>query len=402
MHCTIGVAVSFSLPFLWGAATSAHQVEGGNDANDWHDWELTPGSGCVEPSGSACDHVHRYEEDIALLAALGLHCYRFSIEWSRVEPEPGRFAQRWLDHYRAVADCCRRHGLLPIVTFHHFTNPRWIARRGGWEDPRTAAEFARFCSVAASALRDVIAVAITINEPNIPPLLGYELGWFPPGKRDREARLRVTDVFIDAHRRTAEAIRDAVPDVPVGLALAMADWQALPGGEEQLEEIRRLREDVFLEATDGDDFVGVNTYTRHRVGPDGWVGNEPGVEVTAAGYEFWPEALEGTLRHAWEVTGGTPLIVTESGIATDDDSRRVEYIDRAVVAMSRALDAGIDVRGFLYWSALDNFEWHCGYAQRFGLIAVDRGTQERTVKPSAWHLGELVKTAGCRSAARRR
>jgi beta-glucosidase len=392
--------VSLSLPFLWGAATSAHQVEGANDANDWYDWELTPGSGCVEPSGTACDHVHRYPEDIAVLAELGLRCYRFSVEWSRIEPEPGRFERHWLEHYRAVAECCRRHQLLPIVTFHHFTNPRWIARRGGWEEPQTAAAFARFCRVVASALGDVIALAITINEPNIPALLGYELGWFPPGQRTRDARLRVTDVFIDAHRRAVDAIRDVIPDLPIGLALAMADWQALPGGEEQLEEIRRLREDVFLDATSGDDFVGVNTYTRHRIGPGGWVGNEPGVEVTAAGYEFWPEALEGTLRHGWNVTGGTPLIVTESGIATDDDTRRIEYIDRAVAAMRRAIDAGIDVRGFLYWSALDNFEWHCGYAQRFGLIAVDRRTQERTVKPSAWDLGELAKAAARRSTDR--
>jgi beta-glucosidase len=280
---------------------------------------------------------------------------------------------------------------------HHFTNPRWIAADGGWETPRTAQRFARYCAAVAEAIGDLVAIAITINEPNIPALLGYEDGVFPPGKRDREARLRVTETFIEGHRRAVQAIRQAALRIPVGMALAMADWQALPGGERELEETRRLREDVFLEATDGDDFVGVNAYTRHRIGPDGWVGNDPGVELTGAGYEYWPEALEATLRRAWAVTGGRTLIATEAGIATDDDSRRLEYIDRSVAAMQRAMADGLDIRGFIYWSALDNYEWQQGYAQRFGLIAVDRRTQARTVKPSAWRLGEIAATASSRS-----
>ena len=387
-------------PFFWGAATSAHQVEGGNAANDWYEWENAPGSGVVEPSGMACDHVHRYRKDIALLAGAGLGCYRFSVEWSRIEPVEGRFARSWLEHYRSVAACCAEHGMLAVPTLHHFTNPRWIARAGGWEDGVTALRFARFCAVAAEALAEHAALIITINEPNIVALLGYENGIFPPGKRDRGARVRVTENFIEAHCRAVEAVRAAAPGRPVGMALAIADWRALPGGESELEEVRRLREDVFLEATQDDDFVGVNTYTRHRIGPAGWVGNEPGVEVTAAGYEYWPEALEGTLRHAWAVTGGRTLIVTESGVATDDDTRRVEYIDRAVAAMRRAIDAGVEVRGYLHWSALDNFEWNHGFAQRFGLIAVDRETHERTLKPSCRHLGKIARNSS--ETARRR
>jgi beta-glucosidase len=385
--------------FAWGAGTSAHQVEGANDANDWYDWERSPTSGVVEPSGAACDHVHRYSEDIALLAAAGLGCYRFSVEWSRIEPTPGKFSKRWLDHYRAMATCCVEHGMLAAPTLHHFTNPRWIAHAGGWEASETAVRFSRVCRVIAEALGDVAALIITLNEPNIVALLGYENGVFPPGKRDRGARQRVTHTLIDGHRRAVEAVRRAAPGVPVGMALAMADWQALPGGQRELEDVRRLREDVFLEATEGDDFVGVNTYTRHRIGPDGWVGNEPGVELTAAGYEYWPEALEGTLRHAWHLTGGRTLIVTESGIATDDDARRVEYIDRAVAATRRAIADGIEVRGYLHWSALDNFEWNHGYAQRFGLIEVDRHTQARTPKPSCAHLGKIARSSASLSAS---
>jgi beta-glucosidase len=376
------------MSFLWGAATSAHQVEGANDANDWADWERAPGSGVVEPAGMACDHLHRYREDIATLASLGLNCYRFSIEWSRIEPREGDFQARWLTHYRDVARCCRENSLIPLVTYHHFTNPRWV----NWESPDTPRQFARLCQKVTEALGDLAGLAITINEPNIPALLGYEVGTFPPGRQDRAARVRVGENFIEAHRQAVAAIRHARPGLPVGLALAMADWQALPGGEEELAEIRRLREDIFLEATAGDDFVGVNTYTRHRVGPAGWAGNEPGVELTAAGYEFWPEALGATLRRAHALTG-CPVIATESGVASDDDTRRVEYIDRAVAAMRSARADGVDVGGFIYWSALDNYEWHEGYAQRFGLIAVDRATQERSLKPSAEHLGKIARSS---------
>jgi beta-glucosidase len=183
-------------PFLWGAATSAQQVEGGNDANDWYDWERAPGSPVAEPAGAACDHVNRYGEDVALLERIGLSCYRFSVEWSRVEPAEGKFSARWLRHYRDMAKCCRRRGLAPMLTMHHFTNPQWVAADGGWEAPGTAARFERFCARVAEEIADVIAVAITINEPNIPALLGYENGVFPPGKRDRGARLRVTETFI--------------------------------------------------------------------------------------------------------------------------------------------------------------------------------------------------------------
>jgi beta-glucosidase len=300
-----------------------------------------------------------------------------------------------------VAACCAQHGLLAVPTFHHFTNPRWIAAAGGWENPGTASRFARYCAKVTEALGDLAGLIITINEPNIVALLGYQDGIFPPGKRDHGARLRVTETLIEGHRQAVAAIRKRAPKTPVGLALAMAEWQALPGGERELEQTRTLREDVFLEATGGDDFVGVNTYTRHRIGPSGWVGNEPGVELTAAGYEFWPEALGATLRRAWRVIDArAPLIVTESGVASDDDTRRVEYIDRGVAAMRAAMDDGIDVRGYLHWSALDNFEWNHGFAQRFGLIAVDRATQRRTVKPSCTHLGKIARnSAGAAGAS---
>lgn len=377
--------LAFPPGFLWGTATSAHQVEGDQD-NDWTEWEAAR---CPEVSGAACDHYRRYEHDIELLAGLGFNCYRFSLEWSRIEPDEGSFSRQALDHYRAVAECCRRYGMAPIVTFHHFTNPKWIARRGAWEDPATPELFARYCGRTASHLAGSFDQAITINEPNMPALLGYELGWFPPGKQDVEARVRATRNFIRGHRLARDEIR-ARCEAQVGWALAMTDFQALPGGEATLEEIRGLREDVFLDAAESDDFIGVNAYTRHRVDAGGVTAVEEGIELTDMEYEFWPAAVEATVRRANEMLPHLPVIVSESGIGTSDDSRRIVFIAAALEGVLRCLRDGIDVRGFIYWSALDNFEWTYGYTKRFGLIEVDRTTQERRVKPSGHYLGEIA------------
>jgi beta-glucosidase len=172
----------------------------------------------------------------------------------------------------------------------------------------------------------------------------------------------------------------------------MTDYQMAPGGEEWLERIRRPSEDVFLEATGGDDFVGVQTYTRQRVGPDGYLPADAGAPTTQMGYEFWPEALEGTIRRAWEVTGGLPVYVTENGIGTADDPSRVEYVTRALTGVRRCLDDGIDVRGYFYWSLLDNFEWVLGYGPTFGIVGVDRTTFERRPKPSASWYGGIARS----------
>jgi len=366
-------------------------VEGGNWNSDWWAWEHDPASPSVEPSGDACDQYHRYRDDIALLAELGFNAYRFSIEWARIEPEEGEFSHAQLDHYRRVAGACREAGLEPVVTFHHFTSPRWVTAAGGWEAKQTAERFARYCERAAAALADLIGVACTINEPSIVALHGYRTGAFPPGRRDGDARDRANDTFVHAHRLAVDAIRGEVPrEVPVGLTLSMTDYQDAGDGAERLHRIRSKMEDVFLAATDGDDFVGVQTYTRSRIGPGGALGPERGVETTIMGYEFWPEALEATIRRAASVSG-RPVIVTENGIAATDDARRVEYVRRALAGVERCLRDGIDVRGYFYWSALDNFEWTFGYGPVFGLIAVDRTTQQRTVKPSARWLGGIAR-----------
>jgi beta-glucosidase len=391
-----GDQARFPAGFRWGTATAAHQIEGGNTNNDWWRWEHQPGSGCAEPSGDACDSWHRWPEDVALVADLGLDHYRFSLEWSRIEPAPGEFSRAALDHYRQVAETLREEGIEPIVTFHHFTTPAWLADLGGWEAPDTAARFGRFVEVAAGALAGgLMGRACTLNEPNVLATMGWVIGMFPPGRSDAEAAREVTANLVAAHRDGVAAVRAVAPGVPVGLTLSMTDYQPVAGAdgaEAQVDKMRATHENVFLAATAGDDFLGVQTYTRMLIGPDGWTGPERGVAVLPMGYEYWPAALEACLRRAWLVTGGAvPLWVTENGIGTDDDGQRMAFIRDALEGLLRAVADGVDVRGYTYWSLLDNFEWAYGYRPKFGLAAVDRMTFERTVKPSASWLSAVAQ-----------
>jgi beta-glucosidase len=385
-------ASNFPPGFHWGTATAAHQIEGGNWNNDWWAWEHTPGSGCREPSGDCCDSWNRWADDVALVAELGFDNYRFSIEWSRIEPEAGEWSTAAIDHYRQQCEALLARHVDPVVTFHHFTTPRWVAADGGWANAATADRFASFCERAAGALGDVIRRACTINEPNVVATIGYLVGRFPPGERDVARRRAVNEIFIDAHRKAVGAIRAGAPGVPVGLTLSMSDYQAVDGGESKRDQIRRSMEDIYLAATEGDDFIGVQTYTRDRIGPSGLVDPEPGVPTLVMGYEYWPQSLEATLRRAWEVTKGqVPLIVTENGIGTDDDDQRIAYVREALIGVQRCIADGIDVRGYTYWSLLDNFEWAYGYGPRFGLVDVDRATFVRTPKPSAAWLGGVAR-----------
>jgi beta-glucosidase len=386
---------AFPEGFRWGTATAAHQVEGNNVNNDWWEWEHRAESVCVEPSGDACDHYHRYPEDIRLLRELGFNSYRFSLEWSRIEPEEGHFSTAALDHYRRMCVGCLEHGLDATVTFHHFTTPLWATADGGWHDERIVDRFARFCEKATEHLGDVITRGCTINEPDVVSFVGYQIGAFPPGLVDRDLWQKANGNLIAAHTKSYDAIKSGPGDFPLGLTLSMTDYQATPADDpaalHKVDRIRHHGEDVFLEACRGDDYIGVQTYSRSRVGPEGQLGPEEGVEVLPMGYEFWPEALAACIRRAWEVTEHIPVLVTENGIGTDDDTQRRRYVERALDGVLDCIGDGIEVEGYTYWSCLDNFEWAFGYGPRFGIIDVDRTTQRRTVKPSGQWLGEIAR-----------
>ena len=390
--------------FLFGAAVSAHQVEGGNVNSDWWWWEHLESTPVHEPSGDACDFYHRYREDVSMLAGFGLNAFRFGIEWARIEPAEGEFSQAALDHYRRVLQACRESGVMPIVTFHHFTLPRWLQEAGGFALERFPSLFARYCDRVAAALGDLIGVACTINEPQGLGSSGYLLGINPPGHTDdREGAQKTVDNLLEAHRTGAAAIRSRL-HIPVGVTLAMPDIQYEDGaqpGTTSLEVESRVI-DWFLELARADDFIGVQTYTRFRIGPDG--PRSPGLDwsdvtremtetdnTTQMGYEDYPQALGAAIRRAAKACPGVPVLVTESGIATAHDERRIAYMRAALAEVQACLADGIDVRSYLYWSWLDNFEWAFGYAPTFGLVAVDRQTFARSPKPSAAWLGEVAR-----------
>ena len=399
--------------FVWGTATAAHQVEGGNTASDLWLMEMAPNSYFAEPSGDACDHYHLYPNDIALLKGLGFGVYRFSIEWARIEPEEGFFSKAALDHYRRMIAACRAMNIVPMVTFHHFTAPLWFTRDGGWEDAKSVDRFARYCERAGRALGDLMQYACTINEANVPILMAAQQTMLDPARWVRPKRFTdlakscggdperfapymlgngfaATPNLIAAHRKGRDALKSQGLTCPVGITLAMQDFQAEPGGETMRDAAAQALDGQFLDTLQGDDFVGVQTYTRILMGPKGMGEVPEGAERTQMGYEFYPEALEGTIRRAAKITG-CPIIVTENGIGTADDSRRIEYTRRALAGVQRCLADGVDVRGYIHWSLLDNYEWLEGYRPKFGLVEVDRTTQARKPKPSAYWLGAIAK-----------
>jgi beta-glucosidase len=416
--------IAFPDGFMWGAATAAHQVEGDNTNSDWWAFEHKPGTPCKEPSGTAIEHYTRYPRDMALLAGLGFNTYRFSVEWARIEPAEGRFDETQLDHYRRMVELCRKSRLTPMVTLNHFTLPQWLADRGGWLSPSMMGSFERFTRRVVEALGDTVGWYCTLNEPGMVAFGGFGGGFpFPPGLSGVDNWKAATAALVQAHKVSRSVVKELRPDAKVGLTNAMQEWESNAGGAPIMKYTRRLMEDVYLEAAVDDDFIGVQTYTRARLemplaagiaanlalavpqieklivnrvtswqresGPG--VSHDPGVRTTQMGYEFRPQAVAATVRRAAKLLPGKPIVVTEHGVATANDAERIEFIRDGLRSLHEVIADGIPLQGYIHWSAFDNFEWASGYAMQFGLIAVDRQTQERTIKPSGRFLGEIAR-----------
>lgn len=384
--------------FLFGVGSAAHQVEGNNVNSDW--WELEHGEHHpAEPSGDAIDHYHRYPDDIRLIAALGFGAYRFSIEWARVEPEPGRFSRAALDHYRRMLASCHEAGLRPVVTLHHFSSPRWIADLGGWERPEVADRFGRYCDRVAAAVGDLFDIACTVNEVNMPALIELDgpMSGFPRARPPARplpfpcCGPGASDVMMRGHRLAVEALKARRPGCRAGLTLHMHGFVADPGGEEASRAYRAAAEDRFLDQVRGDDFVGVQAYGNKYVGPGG--PRTVDVDGRAACRDDDAGALGAAIRHAHAVAG-VPVIVTENGYATADDEVRRRSVERALDGVRACLRDGVPVLGYFYWSAFDIYEWMVGFDAAYGLIRVDRATQRRIVGPAAVWLGETARSFG--------
>lgn len=400
-----------------------------------------------EPSGDAVDHYNRYAEDIRLMADAGLNAYRFSIEWARIEPQEGCFDEAQIAHYRDVIRTCKAYGIEPIVTLLHFTSPRWLISRGGWESDETPGYFARYTRYVMERLGSELHYVCTINEANMgiqvaaiarrymrqmmakmqaaggngagknndpsgdgTVQMGLNLEKMMANQQAAEKeRMEIfgvakTECFtsprtphgdelvMEAHRAARAVIREVAPHVRLGLTLSLHDIQAQPGGEENAKREWAEEFTHYLPALEGDDFLGVQNYTRTRTDADGAMPTPEGAELTQMDYEYYPQALEHVIRRVAQDFKGD-LVVTENGIATADDTRRVSFIQEALSGVEACILDGIPVKGYMYWSLMDNFEWQKGYSMTFGLIAVDRATQQRSPKTSLHVLGGFCNTS---------
>ena len=421
--------------FLIGAATAAHQVEGNNIHSDLWAMEHMKHTSFIEPSLDAVDHYNRYEKDIKLMADAGLNAYRFSIEWARIEPEEGHFDSEAVNHYKAVIACCKKYGIEPFVTLHHFSSPKWLISKGGWEASTTPEDFAHYVRFIIGELGSELHYICTINEANMgiqvaaiaerykrqmmaqmqaaqsggnsadgSVQVGINLQKMMEGQKAAAAenlevfgvekvenftsmRTREGDLLIlKAHELAKKEIKALYPDIKVGLTLSLHDIQPQEDGMERAKKEWDEEFMHYLPYIKDDDFLGVQNYTRSLIGADGQLPNPDGAELTQMNYEFYPEALEHVLRKVAKDFHGD-LYVTENGIATADDTRRVAFIDTALKGIVSCINDGLPVKSYFHWSLVDTCEWQTGYSLTFGLLAVDRSTQTRHPKESLSFLG---------------
>jgi beta-glucosidase len=410
-----GALLRFPPAFRFGVATAAHQVEGGNDNSDWWDFEQRPGRVADgSHSGRACEHFQHFREDLALVRDLHNDAYRFSVEWARVEPEPGRFDPAALAHYREVVMACRSLGLEPLVTLYHFTLPRWFAARGGWLAAGAVADFRRYARAVAEALGPLVCLWVTVNEPVVYLYQGYLRGVWPPGRRSLPEAVRAGRTLARAHVEAYRVLHEApgyggeASHVGISQHLRVFD-PARPG--HRLDAWAAAAQEAvfnwgFLDSLErgrfypplgvGDpitgwrpcqDYVGVNYYSRDRVrftptrpGELFGVPDRPaGVWRNDLGWEVYPPGLGRLLREAYR-RYGRPLWVTENGIADAVDRDRPAFVAAHLAEVARLLAEGVPVGGYCHWSLYDNFEWAEGFSARFGLYAVDYATQRRTLR----------------------
>ncbi len=371
--------------FLWGSATSAHQVEGGNH-NDWTEWEkknaerLSRESGKKYPSenyisGQAADHYHRYEEDFNIAQSLGQNAHRFSIEWSRIEPEEGKFNEEEIDHYRKVIRALRQRRLEPFVSLYHWTLPLWIRDSGGWENEKTTRYFVRYVEKVTSALPGV-KFWITLNEPMVYASHSYFKGNWPPQKKSIVVYLRVISNLICAHRSAYAALKSIRPFAQVGIAKNNIDFggRFRPGAHWWWN--RRFLDKI----RDYQDFIGLNYY----------FGQCRSKEKSDLGWSICPEGIYRVLKDLRRYQ--KPVYITENGIADARDVYREKFIKEHLKWVQQAIQEGVDIRGYLYWSLLDNFEWSEGFWPRFGLVEVDYKTMRRTIRLSARAYAEICES----------
>jgi beta-glucosidase len=406
---------NFPRGFLWGTATSAYQVEGNNKNNQWYQWEQKPGKiANGDTCGQACDWWGgRWREDFDRAAECGQNAHRFSIEWSRIQPAPDRWDEHALDRYLEMLRGLNDRRLFPVVCLHHFTDPRWVTEMGGWENDNIPELFSAYAAKVAEALKGYVTTWITINEPNVVATMGYLTGEFPPEKRDLSAMARVATNQARAHGLAYHKIKELQPEARVGIALNWRGFNPARGWHPLDRLAARLHNQVYNEffpklftagsawilnkkvilpeAKGTQDYVGVNFYTSDMVKFSLGAGKD---ELFVR--RFYPEEAplspNGTIASQpeeffkalrWARQFRAPIIVTENGVEDMEDSFRRDYLVRHIHQLWKAVNFNYPIKGYFFWSLVDNFEWENGWTQRFGLWELDTKTQLRRKRPSA-------------------
>ena len=408
----------FPKDFLWGASTAGHQVEGGLH-NQWTVWEkanaerlareapqrFTPLpnwedhiAAASQPenyiSGKGVEHYARYPEDINILKDLNMNAFRFGIEWSRVEPEPGKWDESAIAHYRAEIAALQKQGIEPIPTLWHWSMPVWFAEMGGFEKRANVAHFVRFAEKCSQELAGDLHYLITLNEPNTYVAISYIAGEWPPAKKSTLLALKAMRNLTVAHNQAYKILKQDHPQLQVGIAMNMSDsipLQRNPVGH----AVVRLKDYTWNwwfvnRIRRHQDFVGLNYYmtTYHHWNYKKGNPKEPRNDL---GWFMEPSGIYPLLLKVWK-RYKKPIIVTENGLADSKDQYRQWWLQETIAAMRKALQSGVDLRGYLHWSLLDNFEWSYGWWPKFGLVAVDRETMQRTIRPSAKWFAKQIKT----------
>lgn len=402
--------VQFPRDFLWGTATAATQIEGGLDNHDWYDWSVKGHTLDGSTPMQACDHYEKYVEDIELMEELNSNAYRFSLEWSRIEPERGSFSSQGLAFYRELIHLLKEKGIEPMVTLHHFTNPLWFSRKGGWEVKENLEDFRSYCAHVVQALGCDVKMWVTINEPTVYTTFGYMQGQWPPGKRGAVQKTfqvlgnmaRAHDsVYRDIHRIYREKGLEA-PQVGMAHHLRVMDPLTHSFKDRLAASFlsyvfnwwffnKSLRRDTL-------DYIGLNYYTRDFVTLDTSQKEtlfvrqveKEGLPRNELGWEIYPQGLY-RLLHMLHKKTKYPIYITENGIPGDDEDK-IPFIRDHLQAMHKAMEEGVRVRGYFYWSLMDNFEWAHGYEPRFGLYQMDYSTQQRHKRKCCTMYSEIAKT----------
>ena len=425
--------IYFPNNFMWGTATAAHQVEGNNTNNNWYNWEHQKDSNGKsrihnnDKSGIAANHWNLYKNDIGLMKNLGVKYYRFSVEWSKIEPEIGVIDKNALDHYRNVCIALIDSGLTPVITLHHFTHPMWFENLGGFEKEENIKYFIQFSEIVFNRLSDIVPIWCTINEPAVYVSQGYFNGVFPPGKKDPLLAGNVMKNLLNTHVRVYRHLK-TLPngdDVQIGLVKNITQFDPLRRWHildwyfsrilnnvftnSSLNLLSRGEFDFYLpgmanishknsEAINSLDFIGLNYYSRMHVkghlSPVAPFTFElrPKDTQTDMPYAIYPEGFFRAVKTISKLN--VPIIITENGIADDKDDRRNLFIKRYLYALYKSIMDGYDIRGYFYWSLMDNFEWSEGYMMKFGLYEVDFTTQERKLRSGSRAFTTIVNQPG--------